>query len=183
LRGDGVVPAPSTPVVRSVLGGLLIQTAGDLRVSADLFKAATPAGPASQAGPASSATPAASDLALCAFAWSCVKHVKSNAIAIVTRDGEVLVTAGLGGGQTNRIDAVRQAIERAHKSLPDLAKSPTVLASDAFFPFADGIEAAAAAGITTIIQPGGAMRDAEVIATAASLGVTLLLTGRRHFRH
>ncbi len=166
-----LAPAPSTPVARTVLGGLLVQTPDDLRPAPDLFRLATP-----------NVSPPL-DQPLCAFAWSTVKHVKSNAITIATRDGEVLVTAGIGGGQTNRIDAVRQAIERAHKTLPDLANAPTVLASDAFFPFADGIEAAARAGIKTVIQPGGAIRDAEVIATAAALGVTLVLTGRRHFRH
>ncbi len=106
----------------------------------------------------------------------------SNAIAIETRDGDVLVTAGIGGGQTNRIDAVHQAIERPQETLPDLASSPTVLVSDALFPFSDGIEAAAAAGIRTAIQSGGAMRDAEVMNAASSLGVTRFLTGRRHFR-
>lgn len=162
------------PVVRSALGGLLVQTPDRLTPEPTLFK------------PATSSPTATIDPALCAFAWSTVKHLKSNAIAVCLRDGEALVTAGLGAGQTNRIDATRQALERAKLRYPDLGVENgrhATLASDAFFPFPDSIEAAARFGIEVVIQPGGALRDPDVIAAAERLGVTLLLTGRRHFRH
>jgi phosphoribosylaminoimidazolecarboxamide formyltransferase/IMP cyclohydrolase len=122
--------------------------------------------------------PSGEQLELLAFAWHGVKHVKSNAIVLAAKDGDALVTVGIGGGQTNRIDAVRQACERAGAR----AKG-AVMASDAFFPFADGLEAAAPAGIVAVAQPGGALRDDEVIAAADRLGLALVLTGRRHFRH
>ncbi|HRE92557.1 MAG TPA: transglycosylase domain-containing protein, partial [Myxococcota bacterium] len=119
---------PRAPMVRSALGGLLVQTPDHLTPEPTLFKAAT-----------TFTTP---DLELCAFAWSTVKHLKSNAIAVCLRDGDALVTAGLGAGQTNRIDATRQALDRARERYPDLAERHAVLASDAFFPLADGVEAA-----------------------------------------
>lgn len=167
-----MAPSTATPVVRSALGGLLVQTPDHLTPEPTLFKAAT-----------TFTTP---DLELCAFAWSTVKHLKSNAIAVCLRDGDALVTAGLGAGQTNRIDATRQALDRARQRYPDLGMENgrhAVLASDAFFPFPDGVEAAASAGVNVVLQPGGALRDPDVIAAAERLGVTLLLTGRRHFRH
>ena len=108
------------------------------------------------------------------FAWKLVQHVKSNAIVLAKGHASV----GIGGGQTNRVDAVRQACERAGAR----AKG-AVMASDAFFPFADGIEAAAAAGVTAVVHPGGSVRDAEVLAAADRLGLAVLHTGVRHFRH
>ena len=110
-------------------------------------------------------------------AWKTCAHLKSNAIAIVV-DGQ---TVGLGMGQVNRVDAVEQAIERMRKFHPDCG--PAVMASDAFFPFADSIEALAKAGIQWVIQPGGSIKDDEVIAKAKELGVHLVLTGKRHFLH
>lgn len=169
-----MAPRAATPVVRSALGGLLVQTPDELTPEPTLFK------------PATRPTSTPVDLALCAFAWSTVKHLKSNAIAVCLKDGDTFVTAGLGAGQTNRIDATRQALERAKLRYPDLGMENgrhAVLASDAFFPFPDGVEAAAHFGVEVVIQPGGALRDADVIAAAERLGVTLLLTGRRHFRH
>lgn len=169
-----MAPRAQTPVVRSALGGLLVQTPDELTPEPTLFK------------PATRPTTTPVDLALCAFAWSTVKHLKSNAIAVCLKDGETFVTAGLGAGQTNRIDATRQALERAKLRYPDLGMENgrhAVLASDAFFPFPDGVEAAAHFGVEVVIQPGGALRDPDVIAAAERLGVTLLLTGRRHFRH
>lgn len=166
-----MAPPTHRPVVRSALGGLLVQTPDVLTPAPDLFKAAT------------SSPGTRSDPELWAFAWSTVKHLKSNAIAVCLRDGHALVTGGLGAGQTNRIDATRQALERARQRYPDLVDRQAVLASDAFFPFPDGVEAAAAAGVRTVLQPGGALRDHEVIAAADRVGVTLLMTGRRHFRH
>lgn len=106
-----------------------------------------------------------------------VKHAKSNAIVLV-KNGFML---GLGSGQVSRVDAVRQAIEKAHRFSHDLQGA--VLASDAFFPFSDGVELAAEAGIKWVWQPGGSVRDAEVISRAAALGVQMVLGGSRHFRH
>ncbi|HEX7102462.1 MAG TPA: bifunctional phosphoribosylaminoimidazolecarboxamide formyltransferase/IMP cyclohydrolase, partial [Nitrolancea sp.] len=108
------------------------------------------------------------------FAWTCVRHVTSNAIVLAVGSN----TVGIGGGQPNRVDAVRIAIERAGQRAAGSA-----LASDAYFPFADNIEVAAAAGITAIIQPGGSVRDAEVIEAADNAGIAMLFTGTRHFRH
>jgi phosphoribosylaminoimidazolecarboxamide formyltransferase/IMP cyclohydrolase len=100
--------------------------------------------------------------------------VRSNAIVLV-RDG---VTVGIGGGQTSRVEAVRQAIARAGE-----AGKGAVLASDAFFPFRDSIDAAAAAGVTAIVSPGGSMRDAEVIAACDEHDIAMVFTQERHFRH
>jgi phosphoribosylaminoimidazolecarboxamide formyltransferase / IMP cyclohydrolase len=111
------------------------------------------------------------------FAWRVCKHVVSNAI-VLARD---LQTIGIGGGQTSRVDASRIAIEKAREHGHDLAGS--VLASDAFIPFADGAEAALEAGVTALIQPGGAKRDADVIEAVRGAGATMIFTGRRHFRH
>jgi phosphoribosylaminoimidazolecarboxamide formyltransferase / IMP cyclohydrolase len=111
------------------------------------------------------------------FAWRVCKHVGSNAI-VIAKD---LTTIGIGAGQTSRVDAVKLALEKAREHGHDV--SGAVLASDAFFPFADGPEAALKAGVTAIIQPGGSKRDAEVIETARAAGGTMVLTGRRHFRH
>jgi len=108
------------------------------------------------------------------FAWRVAKHVKSNAI-VLARD---LVTVGIGAGQMSRVDSVRLAIEKANVPIPG-----AVLASDAFFPFADGPEAAVNAGVRAIIQPGGSIRDDEVIAAANAADLAMVFTGRRHFRH
>ncbi len=111
------------------------------------------------------------------FAWNVCAHLKSNAIAICGQ-GQSL---GLGMGQVNRVDAVRQAISRMKEFHPDCKEA--VLASDAFFPFEDSIEEIDRAGIRWIIQPGGSIRDKEVLLKASELGVNILLTGERHFRH
>ena len=108
------------------------------------------------------------------FAWEAARHVKSNAIVIVKDEA----TVGVGAGQMNRLESVRIAAKLAGES----AKG-AVLASDAFFPFADGLEAAASSGVSAIIQPGGSIRDDEVIAAANRLGIAMVFTGRRHFKH
>jgi phosphoribosylaminoimidazolecarboxamide formyltransferase/IMP cyclohydrolase len=108
------------------------------------------------------------------FAWRVAKHVKSNAI-VLARD---LVTVGVGAGQMSRVDSVRLALEKAR-----LPVEGSVLASDAFFPFADGPEAAIEAGVQAVIQPGGSIRDDEVFAACDAAGVAMVVTGRRHFRH
>jgi phosphoribosylaminoimidazolecarboxamide formyltransferase / IMP cyclohydrolase len=111
------------------------------------------------------------------FAWRVVKHVTSNAI-VIARSGQTL---GIGAGQQSRVDAVRLAVEKAHALGHDLEAA--VLASDAFFPFADGVEVALEAGIAVVIQPGGSKRDAEVAEAVSKAGRAMVLTGRRHFRH
>ena len=118
--------------------------------------------------------PDARELADLAFAWRVVRHVRSNAI-VVARDGALL---GVGAGQMNRVTSARlaaaQAGERARGA---------VAASDAFFPFADGVEVCLAAGVSAIIQPGGSRRDDEVLTAVNAAGAAMIVTGRRHFRH
>jgi phosphoribosylaminoimidazolecarboxamide formyltransferase/IMP cyclohydrolase len=111
------------------------------------------------------------------FAWTVVKHVNSNAI-VIARGGQTL---GIGGGQMSRVDAVRIAVAKAREHGHDLTGS--VLASDGFFPFPDGVQLALAAGVTAVIQPGGSKRDDEVIAAVHDAGAAMVVTGRRHFRH
>jgi phosphoribosylaminoimidazolecarboxamide formyltransferase / IMP cyclohydrolase len=108
------------------------------------------------------------------FAWQAVTYVKSNAIVLAHPDA----TVGIGGGLPSRVDAVRLAVAKAGERA-----AGAVMASDAFFPFPDGVEAAAAAGVTAVIQPGGSIRDDEVIAAADRLGLAMVFTGSRHFRH
>jgi phosphoribosylaminoimidazolecarboxamide formyltransferase/IMP cyclohydrolase len=112
------------------------------------------------------------------FAWRACQHVRSNAIVIAKESKGVQATIGIGGGQPNRVDCVTMAAKRAGRK----AKG-AVLASDAFFPFPDGVQAAAKAGVTVIVQPGGSVRDAEVIAAADVAGIAMVFTGTRHFRH
>ncbi|HEY6216663.1 MAG TPA: bifunctional phosphoribosylaminoimidazolecarboxamide formyltransferase/IMP cyclohydrolase, partial [Pyrinomonadaceae bacterium] len=108
------------------------------------------------------------------FAWLVCKHVKSNAIVLV-RGGKVL---GVGAGQMSRVDSVHMAVRKAGQK-----SQGAVLASDAFFPFRDGIDEAAKHGITAVIQPGGSVRDEEVIAAAEGHGLAMVFTGIRHFKH
>ncbi len=128
--------------------------------------------------------PSPVELADLLFADKVGKHVKSNAI-VFARDG---ATVGIGAGQPSRVDSVRIAAQKAAEmgKAAGLPHSPTrgsVLASDAFFPFADGLEAAIEAGATAVLQPGGSVRDAEVIAAADQAGIAMVFTGTRHFRH
>jgi phosphoribosylaminoimidazolecarboxamide formyltransferase/IMP cyclohydrolase len=154
--------SPERRELRSIPGGLLVQ-ARDL---AD----ADPRGWRTVTRRA----PSAEEIEALAFAWSVVKHVKSNAIVLARPD----VTVGIGMGQTNRVDSVRIAAQRAGERARGAA-----LGSDAFFPFPDGVEAAAAAGVAAIAQPGGSVRDDEVIAVADEAGIAMVFTGVRHFRH
>jgi phosphoribosylaminoimidazolecarboxamide formyltransferase/IMP cyclohydrolase len=112
------------------------------------------------------------------FAWAMCTSVKSNAIVFGHADPDGASMNGVGAGQMSRVDSVRLAISKATRPIHGCA-----MASDAFFPFADGIEAAVAAGITAIVQPGGSIRDAEVVAAADKAGVAMIVTGVRHFRH
>jgi len=152
----------SALTLRSVRGGLLAQTP-DLRgVDRGNWRVVT------------KRAPTEAERRSLAFAWLAVKHVKSNAI-VLARD---TATVGVGAGQMNRVDAVNLAARRAG----DRAEG-SVLGSDAFFPFPDGIDAAARAGVTAIIQPGGSLRDEAAIETADNWGLAMVFTGERHFRH
>jgi phosphoribosylaminoimidazolecarboxamide formyltransferase/IMP cyclohydrolase len=170
----GGLPDPGAPglTVRSVAGGFLAQTRDAGRVMAAELKLVTQRAP-SQA-----------ELRDLVFAFRVAKHVKSNAI-VYAKDG---ATTGIGAGQMSRVDSAKIAawkgIEASRAAgLERPLTEGGVVASDAFFPFADGLEAAIAAGATAVIQPGGSMRDAEVIAAADKAGIAMVLTGMRHFRH
>jgi phosphoribosylaminoimidazolecarboxamide formyltransferase/IMP cyclohydrolase len=172
LTGGMPDPAAREMAVRSVAGGLLVQTRDFGRIVAADLRVVTKRAPT---GP---------ELADLLFAWRVCKHVKSNAI-VYAKGG---ATVGIGAGQMSRVDAARLAAWKATEigRAAGAAEPPTrgsVVASDAFFPFPDGLEAAIAAGATAVIQPGGAMRDAEVIAAADAAGVAMVFTGMRHFRH
>lgn len=122
-----------------------------------------------------------STLADLAFAWTALRPVKSNAI-LLARDG---ATVGIGMGQVNRVDSCRLAIERANtlSESGQIRAEGAVAASDAFFPFADGLQVLLEAGVKAVVQPGGSIRDDEVIAAAQEAGVTMYFTGARHFFH
>ena len=162
LRLVEVRTAPSRTVVKHVSGGLLLQDADSGRVTEDELKVVT------------WRPPSAEELRSLIFAWRVCKHVKSNAI-VYARDGQ---TVGIGAGQMSRVDAARFGAQKAVLPLKG-----TVAASDAFFPFPDGLEAVAAAGATAVIQPGGSVKDDDVIAAADRLGLAMVFTGIRHFRH
>jgi phosphoribosylaminoimidazolecarboxamide formyltransferase/IMP cyclohydrolase len=163
LRLLKVAPlAASELVVKSITGGYLAQTADMLRL--DRSRAEVKTGRA----------PTAEEWRALEFGWKVAKHVKSNAI-VYARPGQIV---SVGAGQMSRVDSVKVG---AMKAL--LPLEGTVLASDAFFPFPDGIEEAAKHGITGVIQPGGSLRDDEVIAAANRLGLAMVFTGIRHFRH
>ena len=168
VRHTAAARSSEAPDVRSILGGLLVQTrdpALDATGELDDWTVATERAPTAQ------------ERADLAFAWRVCKHVKSNAI-VYARDN---ATLGIGAGQMSRIDSSELAVRKATKSELDLTGS--VVASDAFFPFADGLEAAAAEGARAAIQPGGSIRDDEVIDAADAHDVAMVFTGRRHFRH
>jgi phosphoribosylaminoimidazolecarboxamide formyltransferase/IMP cyclohydrolase len=112
------------------------------------------------------------------FAWRICAHVKSNTVIFTTHDR----TLAIGAGQMSRVDAVRVARMKADVVGPDALRG-SVAASDAFFPFRDGLDAVAAAGATAVVQPGGSVRDPEVIAAADEHGLAMVFTGKRHFRH
>jgi len=155
--------------MRPVSGGLLLQQVDRLDATGD-----HPASWTLVAGPAADAA-TLEDLA---FAWRAVRAVKSNAI-LLAADG---ASVGVGMGQVNRVDSCRLAVERAGTGEDGRARG-AVAASDAFFPFPDGLQVLLDAGVRAVVQPGGSVRDAEVIAAAEAAGVTLYLTGTRHFAH
>ena len=162
LRLVAVKPAETPRVIKQVSGGLLLQDADRGRVASGELKIVT------------QRKPTVEEMESLLFAWRVCKHVKSNAI-VYARDGQ---TIGVGAGQMSRVDAAKFGAVKAVLPLVGC-----VAASDAYFPFPDGLETAVAAGATAIIQPGGSVRDNEVIAAADRLGVAMVLTGMRHFRH
>mgnify|MGYP001772647482 CR=1 FL=1 len=123
-------------------------------------------------------TPTEAEMAALRFAWQAVQPLKSNAVLLARAEGGRAFTVGIGSGQPNRVDCVRIAGQRAGQRAVG-----SVLASDAFFPFPDGVQVAAALGVTAIVQPAGSVRDEEVIAAADASGLALVFTGVRHFRH
>ncbi|PIX05002.1 MAG: bifunctional phosphoribosylaminoimidazolecarboxamide formyltransferase/inosine monophosphate cyclohydrolase, partial [Gallionellales bacterium CG_4_8_14_3_um_filter_54_18] len=151
--------------LKRVGGGLLVQTPDTLNVQLAQLKVVT------------QAQPSAEQLQDLLFAWRVAKYVKSNAI-VFCRGGQTL---GVGAGQMSRVDSTRIASIKAQNAGLSLAGS--VVASDAFFPFRDGLDVLAEAGAKAVIQPGGSMRDAEVIAAADEHGIAMVYTGFRHFRH
>jgi phosphoribosylaminoimidazolecarboxamide formyltransferase/IMP cyclohydrolase len=162
LRLMQVAPGFDPLVVKSISGGYLVQTADTARLDR------------SQAVVKSQRVPTEEEWAALEFGWKVAKHVKSNAI-VYARAGQSM---GVGAGQMSRVDSVKIGAAKAVLPL-----AGTVVASDAFFPFPDGVEEAAKNGATAFIQPGGSVRDADVIAAADRLGVAMVFTGVRHFRH
>ena len=148
--------------LRKVSGGLLVQTPDDSSETRADCRVVTDRAPTEEEWQAME------------FAWKVVKHVKSNAIVLTGKD----VTYGIGAGQMNRVGSADIAIAEAGDKCKGAA-----LASDAFFPFGDTVEAAGKAGITCVIQPGGSIRDQESIDMANKYGITMVFTGHRHFRH
>ncbi len=172
LTGGLPDPARGGQAIAVIAGGLLVQDRDNGSVTPDQLKVVTRRQPTDE------------ELRDCLFAWTVAKHVKSNAI-VYAKGG---VTAGIGAGQMNRRDSARIAAIKAREAAEKHGWSEprtvaSAVASDAFFPFADGLLAAAEAGATAVIQPGGSIRDEEVIAAADQAGLAMLFTGVRHFRH
>jgi phosphoribosylaminoimidazolecarboxamide formyltransferase/IMP cyclohydrolase len=172
LTGTLPDPARGGLIMKNIAGGWLVQTRDNGRITAADLKIVTARAPTPQ------------EIADALFAWTVAKHTKSNAI-VYAKDG---ATAGIGAGQMNRRDSARIAAAKAQEAAATFgwAQARTIgsaVASDAFFPFADGLLAAVEAGATMVIQPGGSMRDDEVIAAADEAGLAMVFTGMRHFRH
>ena len=174
LLTTGELPDPSSPSLtfRNVAGGLLVQDRDNGRVADAELRVVTKRAPTDR------------EMADLRMAWTVAKHVKSNAIVYV-KDG---ATAGIGAGQMSRVDAARTAARKAEDAAETAGWSEprtvgSAVSSDAFFPFPDGMLAAAAAGATAVIQPGGSIRDQEVIDAADEAGLAMVFTGMRHFRH
>ena len=164
LGGRAAPPQPFG--FRPVHGGILVQSTDVPRVGEPPMEVVTDRGPDD------------GERAALGFAWKIAKHTKSNAIVLAAEADGSCSTVGVGAGQMSRVDSVKCSVEKAAERA-----AGSVLASDAFFPFADGVEAAAAAGVTAVIQPGGSRNDEEVIAAANKAGMAMVFTGMRHFRH
>jgi phosphoribosylaminoimidazolecarboxamide formyltransferase/IMP cyclohydrolase len=172
LTGDLPDPARGGLTLKSITGGYLLQSRDNGRIGPEQLQVVTKRQPTEQ------------ELADCLFAWTVAKHVKSNAI-VYAKGG---ATAGIGAGQMNRLESARIAAWKAREAAqkagwPEPRTIGSAVASDAFFPFADGLLAAVEAGATAVIQPGGSIRDDEVIAAADEAGLAMVFTGMRHFRH
>ncbi|RVI38851.1 bifunctional phosphoribosylaminoimidazolecarboxamide formyltransferase/inosine monophosphate cyclohydrolase, partial [Sinorhizobium meliloti] len=174
LLAAGGLPDPRTPglTAKTVAGGVLVQTRDNGMVEDLELKVVTKRAPTAQ------------ELEDMKFAFKVAKHVKSNAI-VYAKDGQ---TAGIGAGQMSRVDSARIAAIKAEEAakamgLAEPLTRGSAVASEAFLPFADGLLSAIAAGATAVIQPGGSMRDEEVIAAANEHDVAMVFTGMRHFRH
>jgi phosphoribosylaminoimidazolecarboxamide formyltransferase/IMP cyclohydrolase len=170
----GGLPDPVRPglALKSIAGGYLVQSRDNGRTSIDDLKVVT------------KRVPNEHEVRDLLFAWTVAKHVKSNAI-VYAREG---ATAGIGAGQMNRLESARIAAWKARDAAekagwPEPRTIGSAVASDAFFPFADGLMAAVEAGATAVIQPGGSIRDEEVIAAADEADLAMVFTGARHFRH
>jgi phosphoribosylaminoimidazolecarboxamide formyltransferase/IMP cyclohydrolase len=166
LRVLRIEPANAAKVIKQISGGFLVQQEDHRLVDASDVTVATARKPTSE------------EMKALLFAWKVCKHVKSNAIVYARLEDGFGQSVGIGAGQMSRVDAARFGAMKAALPLEG-----TVAASDAFFPFPDGLEAVARAGATAVIQPGGSVRDAEVVAAADALGVAMVMTGVRHFRH
>ena len=153
------------PDIRRIRGGLLVQDWDEGFPELDELKVVTKRKPTKE------------EMAALIFGWKIVKHVKSNAVIYCNTHA----TLGIGAGQMSRVDAAKIAAIKANQAEIDLTGA--IAASDAFFPFRDGIDTIAIAGITSVIQPGGSIRDEKVIKAADEHNMTMIFTGRRHFRH
>jgi phosphoribosylaminoimidazolecarboxamide formyltransferase/IMP cyclohydrolase len=162
--------APADIELRSILGGVLAQ-------ARDRVVEASAAWPSGELRVVTKRQPSAAEWQALRFAWRVCAHVKSNTVIFTAADR----TLATGAGQMSRVDAVNVAKMKA--AAAGIALNGSVAASDAFIPFRDGLDAIASAGATAIVQPGGSLRDAEVIAAADEHGLTMVFTGRRHFRH
>ena len=165
-------PGHAAEELRSTLAGVLVQERDRVIEARQPWRAgALPGG----LRVVTKRHPTADEWTALRFAWRICAHIKSNAVIFTSADR----TLAIGAGQTSRVDAVRVAVLRAGSA----SLSGSVAASDAFFPFRDGLDLGALAGATAVVQPGGSVRDEEVIAAADEHGVAMVLTGRRHFRH
>ena len=173
LTSDFAAAAAGTrQEMRSILGGVLIQ-------DRDTVAEAQAPWPAGEMKVVTTRHPSAEEWTALRFAWRVCAHVKSNTIVFTAADRSLAVSAG----QMSRVDAVRVAVMKANSAQQPISLRGSVAASDAFFPFRDGLDAVADAGATAIVQPGGSVKDAEVIAAADERGLAMVFTGRRHFRH
>jgi phosphoribosylaminoimidazolecarboxamide formyltransferase/IMP cyclohydrolase len=163
--------------MRGFLGGVLLQERDWVIEARDPWPPSPPSAALASPGirVVTKREPTADEWTALRFAWRVCAHVKSNAVIFTATDR----TLAIGAGQMSRVDAVKVAVMKA--AAGSLAGS--VAASDAFFPFRDGLDAVADAGATAVVQPGGSVRDAEVIAAADERGLAMVFTGRRHFRH
>jgi phosphoribosylaminoimidazolecarboxamide formyltransferase/IMP cyclohydrolase len=169
-----VLRAATTPELRSILGAVLVQ-------QRDIVAEANQPWPgSSDLHVVTRRQPSVEEWRALRFAWRVCAHVKSNAVIFTAADR----TLAIGAGQMSRVDAVKAAVLKAQASPSERGVlTGSVVASDAFFPFRDGLDAVVSAGATAVVQPGGSVRDAEVIAAADEHDIAMVFTGRRHFRH